>query len=259
MKECLSTYKVSSFGRTDIGLVRQNNEDVWKSLSDHRFYILADGMGGHKAGEIAAKETVDRLSINVEKLLKSPKKQIKQQVNLIRDIILKVNKEVYEKSREGPELHGMGTTLCCTYFHDQGVIFAHVGDSRIYRFDGKELHQLTRDHSLVNEMIDLGELSERNVAGVSYKHRITRAIGTEPHVEVAIQISHYDHDDLFLMCSDGLSDMISPKMIENILKESVDLQGTIDRLINAAIEQGGKDNITAVLMRIEPIDEHISR
>lgn len=244
-------YQVSSCGRSDIGLVRQNNEDAWESLSEQQFYILADGMGGHRAGEVASKETVDRLSQHVRNTLKSTKGNIDQHVAIINDIIQKVNHDVYQKARSDSELRGMGTTLCCTYFHKEGVVFAHVGDSRIYRFHNNKLYQLTRDHSLVAEMIDLGELSEKNVSGVNYKNIITRAIGTEPFVEVSIGISEFYENDVFMMCSDGLSDLLSLKMIENILKESKDLKVTVDQLIDAAIERGGKDNVTAVLMRVE--------
>jgi serine/threonine protein phosphatase PrpC len=244
-------YKVSSCGRSDVGLVRQNNEDAWEILCEQQFYILADGMGGHRAGEVASRETVDGLSKHVRNALKSTKGDIDLHVAIINDIIQKVNHDVYQKARSDSELRGMGTTLCCTYFHEKGVVFAHVGDSRIYRFHDKKLYQLTRDHSLVAEMIDLGELSEKNVSGVNYKNIITRAIGTEPSVEVSIGISEFYENDLFMMCSDGLSDLLSPTMIENILKKAVDLRDTVDQLIDAAIERGGKDNVTAVLMRVE--------
>jgi protein phosphatase len=211
-----NTYKVSSFGRSDVGLVRDNNEDVWESLSDHHFYILADGMGGHSAGEVAARETVDRLSQRVRNSLASQKGCLDSSAGLINDLIQQVNYDVYQKSRTDSELRGMGTTLCCTYFHEKGVVFAHVGDSRIYRFHRNQLEQLTRDHSLVTEMIDLGELSEKSADEVQYKNIITRAIGTEPYVDVSIGISEFAENDLFLMCSDGLSDLLSSKMIENI-------------------------------------------
>jgi serine/threonine protein phosphatase PrpC len=247
----LTSYKIASFGRSDIGLVRENNEDVWESLADHHFYILADGMGGHLAGEVAARETVDGLSQLVRKSFKTPNGSIEDYARLIHELIQKVNGDVYQKSRSDTDLRGMGTTLCCTYFHENGVVFAHVGDSRIYRLHQNKLEQLTRDHSLVTEMIDLGELSERNVDGVNYKNIITRAIGTCSHVEVSIGISEFEENDLFMMCSDGLSDLLSSKMIEDILKDSDNLQQTVDQLIDAAIEHGGNDNVTAVLMRVE--------
>ncbi len=244
-------YKITSFGRSDIGLVRHNNEDVWDSLSEQKFYILADGMGGHRAGEVAARETVERLSRYIRQSPKINKGSLDEDVEIILDLIQKVNQDVYLKARSDSDLRGMGTTLCCTYFHEKGVVFAHVGDSRIYRFHGKKLDQLTRDHSLVTEMIDLGELSAKNVDGVPYKNIITRAIGTEPIVKVSIGISEFAENDQFMMCSDGLSDLLSPKKIETILKSTQDLQSKVDQLIDAAIDLGGKDNITAVLMRVE--------
>jgi serine/threonine protein phosphatase PrpC len=247
----LTSYKISSFGRSDIGLVRENNEDVWESLADQQFFILADGMGGHLAGEVAAREAVDGLSQLVRKSFKAPKDSVEDYARLIHEFIQQVNGDVYKKSRSDIDLRGMGTTLCCTYFHENGAVFAHVGDSRIYRFNRNGLEQLTRDHSLVTEMIDLGELSEKNLDGVTYKNVITRAIGTTSHVEVSIGISEFEENDLFMMCSDGLSDLLTPQMIEDILKDTEDLEKTVDRLIGAAIELGGKDNITAVLMRVE--------
>lgn len=244
-----TSYKISSFGRSEIGLVRENNEDAWESISELQFFILADGMGGHRAGEVAARETVDRLSLLVRKSFN--KESLKDHDSLIHDLIQKVNYDVYQKSRSDSDLRGMGTTLCCIYFHEKGVMFAHVGDSRIYRFHKNKLQQLTRDHSLVTEMIDLGELHERNAEGVNYKNIITRAIGTEPNVEISMGISESEENDLFLMCSDGLSDLLSPKMIENILEEADNLEITVNNLINAAMKLGGRDNVTVVLMRIE--------
>ena len=243
------THTVNFFGRSDIGLVRQNNEDVWEALVENSFYILADGMGGHRAGEVASRETVEQLSHQVRKNQFSG--TIREQKKQISDIIQKVNHHVYQKSRSDSELRGMGTTLCCTYFHPKGVIFAHVGDSRIYRFSRNRLEQLTRDHSLVSEMIELGELSERSAEDVTYKNIITRAIGTTPKVEASMGISEFEENDLFMMCSDGLSDLLSTEEMEEIMQDSDVLEIAVDRLIKTAINRGGIDNVTVLLMRVE--------
>lgn len=242
---------VVSFGRSEIGLVRPNNEDCWASISEKNFYILADGMGGHRAGEIAARETVDKLSEQIRKNLNLSKGTVKEHRQQIRELIQEVNHAVFLKSKTDEELKGMGTTLCCTYFHEKGVVFAHVGDSRIYRFNRNSLKQLTRDHSLVYEMIELGELSERSAGEVTYKNIITRAIGTSAKVDVSIGISEFEDDDLFMMCSDGLSDLLPTEDMEKIIQNTSSVKETVDRLIEAAIERGGIDNVTVLVMCVE--------
>jgi len=247
-------YKILSCGMSDIGLVRQNNEDVWAKMPALRFFALADGMGGHQAGEVAAKEAVGALIAIVEKKLKSRPSLLETQA-IIQRAIEQVNSLVYKMGRSDNDLQGMGTTLCCIYFYERGIVYGHVGDSRVYRQRAKKLHQLTKDHSLLSELIDLGQLSEKQASEFLYKNIITRAIGTEPKVEPSVQTDDVAPDDIYLMCTDGLSDLLSLEEIEKIINRTPSLQECAKKLIQAAKDEGGYDNITVVLIKVQEIHE----
>ena len=155
--------RISSYGGTDIGLVRQNNEDVWAQLPSIGLYLLADGMGGHQAGEVAATETVNALArifkkrkANGELAAQTPDETL----SLLKRAIIYVNGRVYKMGRAQEDLKGMGTTLCCLLFLDEHLIFAHVGDSRIYRLRENHLEQLTKDHSLLCDLVDGADIKQ---------------------------------------------------------------------------------------------------
>ena len=212
------SFKVSSCGLSDIGLVRHKNEDVWGEIPDKRVFILADGMGGHRAGDVAARKAVDTL---IQVLQNELVGHISSEDNAlfavgarIRLAIEEVNRQVYALGKTDDALRGMGTTLCCLHIHDEGVIFAHVGDSRIYRLREGELEQLSEDHSLLRELVAAGQIREQHAGDFAYKNIITKAIGTEPIVEPSIGVCDAQDGDLFLLCSDGLSDLIPPGDIE---------------------------------------------
>lgn len=235
-------YNILAFGLSDIGLVRQNNEDVWAELPDIRFFVLADGMGGHQAGEIAAREAVNALCGIVEKKFKAhhrhPLSLLDAQA-IIQRAIEQVNSHVYKMGRADDELRGMGTTLCCIYFHEKGVVYAHVGDSRIYRWREKKLTQLTKDHSLLRELVDLGQLSEHQAGDFLYKNIITKAVGTEPKVEPSVHTTEVVPHDIYLICSDGLSDLLTLQQIEKIINKTHSLQDCAKELIKSAKAEGG--------------------
>ncbi|WP_249274250.1 Stp1/IreP family PP2C-type Ser/Thr phosphatase [Parachlamydia sp. AcF125] len=245
------SYKVVTFGLSDVGLVRQNNEDVWDQVPTIRFFVLADGMGGHQAGEVAAKETVYHLCKLAQKkfnALNNP--SLKESYQTLKNAIIQVNKLIYKMSRESIDLKGMGTTLCCLYFHNEGVIYGHVGDSRIYRLRGQKLEQLTKDHSLLCEMMDLGKIHEQQLPNFLYKNIITKAIGTELMVEPSIAITDFMNGDVFMMCTDGLSDLLSQKEMESILNHSSKTEEAVENLVKAAKNKGGYDNVTVVMLRV---------
>jgi PPM family protein phosphatase len=252
-------YKVISVGASDVGLVRENNEDAWLKLSAQRFFSLADGMGGHQAGEIASNEAVASLCAILSKKLNNKDENI--DLGIARDIIIEsiqeVNKRIFQMSRKNQEFRGMGTTLCFLYFHPKGLIFGHVGDSRIYRLRDKKLAQLTKDHSLLRELLDLGQINKKQAEGFVYKNIITKAIGTEPNLEVgsSVLIGDISYQDLYLMCSDGLSDLISLEQIEKILNKKNSLKELSQELIETAKQHGGHDNITVVLVKVQEIHE----
>lgn len=247
------TYKLTSHGQTDVGLVRQNNEDFWEQLPQDSFYILADGMGGHQAGEIAARDTVVHMCTLVQKKITPviSNSTLDESKALLRRAIRHVNCGVFKKSRECPEFRGMGTTLCCLLFKDDQALYAHVGDSRIYLYRNFSLTQLTKDHSLLSQLMDQGQISEYDAPDFAHKNIITKAIGTEPKIEPTIQCIDIKEGDIFLMCSDGLSDLVSQDEIEEIVGCAPSINEAVSQLIAEANTKGGSDNITVVITKVE--------
>jgi PPM family protein phosphatase len=251
------SYKVHSVGVSDIGLVRENNEDMWLKLTAQRFFVLADGMGGHQAGEVASREAVTSLCNILAKKLNNKDENIDLTLarEMIFDSIQEVNRHIYQMSRKDQDLRGMGTTLCFLYFHPKGLIYGHVGDSRIYRLRQKKLVQMTKDHSLLRELLDQGQLNEKQAGGFVYKNIITKAIGTELNVEPSIRIGELVNQDVYLMCSDGLSDLLTLEEMENILNKKSSLKDSAQELIDTAKVHGGYDNITVVLAKAQEVHE----
>jgi len=247
------SHHVHVFGLTHVGRVRLNNEDEWAAVPDCSFFVLADGMGGHRAGEVASKEAVQSLCHIIQKQASEQKSSISLQEaeDQLREAIEQTNDRIYKLSHKNTACRGMGTTLCCLHFIDSGVVMAHVGDSRIYRLRKERLVQLTKDHSLLRELVDLGQVEEKQGGENSYKNILTKAVGTESEVEPSIQFQEIFKSDLYLMCSDGLTDHLSKKEIESILNKNTDLETTVKILIATANEKGGHDNITVVLIQVD--------
>lgn len=257
MAVTLMPYKIKACGRSHKGLVRQNNEDVWGEVSHASFYVLADGMGGHQAGEIAAREAVQTLCklIEEKKHLSPVQPSLASIRKEIRHAIELANFHVYKMGRNNPDLKGMGTTVCCLQFNDNGIIYGHVGDSRIYRFRKAKLEQLTRDDSLLRELIDQGHLSESQASEFLYKNIITKAIGAEASIEPCVHYEDVAEGDIYLMCTDGLTDMLSDKDIAKVLGKMSSVEDGVDKLINEAISRGGHDNVTVVMLMVHKDDE----
>lgn len=243
------TQEHTACGISDVGRVRKNNEDVWANLTDIHCYILADGMGGHQAGEIAAKEAVDTLCRCLKKQLKSGSKSIDEAKNLIVNAFQTVNTHVYKLGKSTHELKGMGTTLCLLHLHPEGVILAHAGDSRIYRMRDKKLQLMTEDHSLLSELSSRGKLTQEEASTFHYKNIITKAVGTEPHLEPTVTCESYKSKDLFLLCSDGLSDLLSMKEMEEVLLKANSLSEGASQLVSLSKMKGGHDNITVLIVQ----------
>ena len=245
--------KIKASGLSDVGLIRHNNEDVWAQLPEDHFYVLADGMGGHQAGEVAAREAVNALCQSFKKMRSKGQKSFYEAPLVIERSIEHANSVVYKMGRSHEMLRGMGTTLCCLYFHDEGLVYGHVGDSRIYCLRDTKLTQLTHDHSLVTELVELGQLNEHQVSDFLYKNIITKAIGTEPHVEPSVDTIDLKKGDKFLMCTDGLSDLLTVNEIEAILNQNKDNEEASEQLVSCAKARGGHDNITVVLIEVSQI------
>jgi serine/threonine protein phosphatase PrpC len=245
--------KIQSCALSDVGLVRKNNEDAWGQLSEDRFFVLADGMGGHNAGEIAAQESVKHLCDWREQIgAYYPGKMSCQELcDLLEAALCVLNRSIYQMGTRKKELKGMGTTICCLFFHENSLIFAHVGDSRIYRFRDNKLEQMTEDHSLLNELVERGKINNQQAEWFVYKNVITRAIGVDVQVEPEVSSTSVLPGDVFFMCSDGLSDYVSKENIEITLKESNSIDQASDLLVKKAKEAGGFDNITILMTKVE--------
>lgn len=241
-------------GLSDKGLVRDKNEDVWESLADEHFYILADGMGGHQAGEIAAYKTVDTIcemvkaysfSIDVEK-------QTQEEVtSLLTEAIQQANSLIYQMGQSNDRFTGMGTTVCCLCIRTGFIICAHVGDSRIYRLRDGELNALTLDHSLVMDLIESGQMTAEEAKNFKRKNVITRAIGIDSTVKSTLSVDNIRSGDIYLLCSDGLSDYVSAEVIKENLVKDDNLNEVCQLLIDEAKNSGSKDNITVVAVRVQ--------
>lgn len=237
---------VESYGISDMGLVRKNNEDAFLILEDQQCFILADGMGGHNAGEIASHEAVHFLSDCMKTI--SKKDSSTQIAAHLLQYIKKTNEHVHVLSVRNPHWQGMGTTLCLALIHKDKLIYAHVGDSRIYRIRNGSISRLTQDHSLKDELMAKGELDESLT--YLYKNVITRAIGTHANVVPDIKTAPYEAGDIYILCSDGLTDSLTDEEIASIILSSPSIKGAAEELVAEANLCGGNDNITIVLFKI---------
>lgn len=231
---------------TDTGRVRTANQDyVYASVepvgSLPNLFVVADGMGGHQAGDYASRYTVENL---VSYLQYTENSQI---VPLLREGILKVNTMLYQESKEKPELSGMGTTLVAAVADENTLYVANVGDSRLYLVRDR-IRQVTKDHSYVEELVSLGRLERGSKDYKDKKNIITRAVGTEDKLLVDFFEVGLEPGDFILMCSDGLSNMLEDVEMEEIVGSDLELEEKAEKLITVANDNGGKDNIAVVLV-----------
>lgn len=241
---------IESFGISDIGTTRTNNEDVWAELPDDHFYVLADGMGGHLAGEVAAKESVLHLCDGIERFLREhPHPTMAAAKAKLRAGFVEANKWIRTLAGDHPDLSGMGTTLCCILVLGSELIYGHIGDSRIYRLRNK-LERLTKDHSLREELLAQGELDEKKAADFPYKNVLTRALGISSSIEPEIQQTTLQPGDIYFLSSDGLHDALSDKQIESILRQTSNIKQAAIELVEAAKNAGSTDNITILILKM---------
>jgi PPM family protein phosphatase len=229
--------------KTDTGRQRRDNED--SAFARSPVFVVADGMGGAQAGEVASRIAVEAFEHGLPDS-GSPEERLATRVR-------EANAQIYERSRADRGRAGMGTTLTAAYVDDTHVAIAHVGDSRAYLFRDGTLQRLTQDHSLVDELVRRGKLTEEQAAEHPQRSIITRALGPEPDVEVDTWTYPARAGDVVLLCSDGLTSMISEERVRAILAEHDNLDEAADELIREANEAGGRDNITVVLFRLEEL------
>lgn len=243
-------------GLTDAGRVRANNEDSLDWDSDVGLFVVADGMGGCNAGEVASSLAVRMLLAEFRQLpLKLPAREgcppaLSAAAMRLCTAILKANRAVYEASLQDARYAGMGTTLVTVLFQGQRAVIASIGDSRVYRYRATQLEQLTVDHTVVQEQIEYGLITPEQARFMGGRGLITRALGVEPGVEVDVQEQPLLPGDIYLLCSDGLFDMLDDQEIAAIIQEHPqDAQAAVRSLVAAANDKGGYDNISLILVR----------
>src|SRR3954454_10907966 len=227
---------------SDLGRQRQGNEDNFFVRAP--LFVVADGMGGAQAGEVASEIAVRSFD---EDLPNGSRGEA-----LVR-VSEEANKRIHERARGDESLHGMGTTTTAAYVDDDEVVIAHVGDSRAYLLRDGELIRLTKDHSLVGELVARGKLTEEQAEQHPQRSVITRALGPEPDVQVDVDIFPAKGGDLFLLCSDGLTSMVHEPELRPFFEAAESLEALGKRLIDAANAAGGRDNITVILFRLEEV------
>jgi serine/threonine protein phosphatase PrpC len=253
--------KLTFVGQTDTGRVREHNEDTIAADADVGLLVLADGMGGYNAGEVASGIAVKTITNLVrEGLAREDLDSVDRNTGLsrvsivLRDAITRANKIIYQTARSQAECEGMGTTVVAALFYDNRISIAHVGDSRLYRQRGSQIAQVTMDHSLLQELVDRGFYSPEEAQRAANKNYVTRALGVEPQVEVEVQEHPVDKGDVYILCSDGLSDMVEDEDIRlTISTFGANLDTVAKQLIQLANENGGRDNVSVVLAQaVEP-------
>lgn len=249
--------KITITGLTDQGLVRDHNEDSIGSDPHLGLVVLADGMGGHKGGEVASALAVDTILSELSRALPDIETGETDSATgyslesmAIERAIKQANSVIFNASKNNSQYEGMGTTVVVLLFYDNRITVAHVGDSRLYRMRDGHMEQLTRDHTLLQELVDRGFYTKQEAQQSMNKNLVTRAVGVNENVDVDLLEDFAVVNDTYLLCSDGLSDMIDDKLIEDIMMNYRDnLERVARELIHQAKQHGGKDNVSALLAR----------
>jgi Serine/threonine protein phosphatase len=236
--------------QTDVGKRRNTNQDyvgVFTNKQGYTLALLADGMGGHQAGDVASHDTVEHLGAQwQEAAITSSEKAAQWFIQSIQQ----ENEQIFTRGQADPALNGMGTTLEAVAFFDDQFTIAHVGDSRTYLLRGGELRQLTEDHSLVNVLVKSGEITQEMAANHPRRNVVTRSIGMPGTLDVDVATHVVVDKDYLLLCSDGLTNMVDEATIQATIASSATLDEAVERLITLANDHGGVDNITVLLIRL---------
>jgi protein phosphatase len=250
---------IHAAGNTDVGCVRKHNEDSFLADSALGLFVVADGLGGHAAGEVASQIVVETVARFVGQTLEKDRTwpveydpSLSYDGNRLKVALLLSDQAITEDIRHHPERETMGSTVVAGLFHGSRLTLAHVGDSRAYILGPAGIRQVTRDHSWVAEQVANGILTPSEARVHPFRNVITQALGNGGDLDVEVQNLELSKSERLLLCSDGLSGMISDKQIWDIVEGANDLQHAVESLISAAREHGGEDNITAVLVGLEP-------
>jgi len=249
--------KFRAHGLSDLGKVRKLNEDSFLVSDDLKLYLVADGMGGHAAGDVASSKSIELIKTFIERTAKDNditwpfemNPELAPEANKLIAAVQIANKKIYEMSSTTPKLKGMGTTIAGLFIAKAKGYIVHVGDSRVYLMRNGKLKQITDDHSWVNEQLKENVITEDEAKQHRWKNVITRALGSEKEVKVDLHEENIVSGDIFFICSDGLSGMVERRMIENIIKKHINnLSEAAEKMIDYANEIGGVDNITVILV-----------
>jgi len=243
---------------TDPGMVRSHNEDSIASDPVNGLVVLADGMGGYNAGEVASGMATTVITTEIQQLLAKVKPfQIDEETKapvagkMIREQVLKANTSIYQAAQSQPQYAGMGTTLVVCLFYDNRMTVGHLGDSRLYMLRGSKFSQVTRDHSLLQEQIDSGIITAEQAKHAQHKNLVTKALGIDPAVEPEIRDYSTKPGDVYLLCSDGLCDMVDDEDVGMTLQAlGGNLKLAAQQLVQMANDNGGKDNVSVILVRV---------
>lgn len=244
--------------KTDIGLLRSHNEDAVAISAAHGIAVVADGMGGYNAGEIAS----GMASVIFKEILEEKLRDVKWDEHGVHKLVKHwvvesvehANTTIFQSASLEPEYSGMGTTLVGSFFHHDKVIIAHVGDSRAYRLRHGKLEQITRDHSVLQEQIDAGLISAEYARFAPNRNLVTRAVGVAPTLSVETREHLTEAGDIYLLCSDGLTDMLSAGELAEILTDvQTDLDAACQMLVDIANKNGGRDNISVIIIRLKSV------
>ncbi len=237
---------IKAYGRTDVGLKRSGNQDSIVLNDKIKLYAVADGMGGHKGGEIASAIAVEVVETALKNLDDNKKINI---TSFLKEAVSLASIRIHERAAMDESLKGMGTTLVCIYFNNGKCYIVQVGDSRVYLYRDGDLWKITEDHSLVNEQVRSGLITKAQADKLTYKNVITRSVGFEEDVDVDIYEREVESGDIFVLCSDGLTSMVSDTEIKQNIKPD-NLKESIENLIGAANQAGGHDNISVIIVRV---------
>ncbi|WP_224243635.1 Stp1/IreP family PP2C-type Ser/Thr phosphatase [Hyalangium gracile] len=251
--------KVVSAGLTDVGRKRNHNEDSFLIDDELQLYVVADGMGGHAGGGTASRIAVETIDKEMRRARESRDNPFVSTPNLqdalipeaLRSAVEKACLAIYTAAQEDPRLSGMGTTVISLVVKDDQAFFAHVGDSRAYLIRGELIQQISEDHSLVNEQIKAGMITPEEAKHSRYKNIITRSVGFEEEVQVDVMGVITEPKDVFLLCSDGLANMLEDREIHELVLNTPNFQDVPKRLIDMANERGGDDNITVIVVQMQ--------
>ncbi len=260
MSDLKQALEISS--ATHTGMIRPHNEDSISAVPEIGLAVLADGMGGYNAGEVASGMAVTMITEEVRRAVARTSPRLLNGVKhgkgehgatqVLREAIAKANGSIFQAANTQPQYSGMGTTLVVSFLHDNHITVAHIGDSRLYRVRGNKIEQITRDHSLLQEQIDSGVLTKEMARRSQNKNLVTRAVGIESKVEVDIQTLDTQTGDIYLLCSDGLNDMVEDDdILLTVNSLRVNLPLVASQLVQIANDNGGRDNVSVVLIRVK--------